>query len=257
MDEVTVEARTVGQAVGERLRSLRQERDDLRRQEDVAARVRESVGLKWTRSTVAGLETGRRVMSIEELLSLSIALRVQPWEWFVGDGAVTLSEGTTVTYRAMRYLLGSGETTRRDDFDIPELRAERESVKKRTREALTIGAQTVLTAVWPTAAPLARPIEAAEDARRPAEEKAAAKFGMKPIVFSVLFHAWWGRGLTTERDARVMDRRRHPAHSMATPRAVQALRGHVTRELLEEFGDLLDQHAEHLELDADVREAVG
>jgi transcriptional regulator with XRE-family HTH domain len=83
----TSEAIPLGTAVGIRLRELRAEKQWLARQEDVARRMREEVGFgSWTRATVAAIETGKRDVSIEELIGLSYACAIPLREWFPGDG---------------------------------------------------------------------------------------------------------------------------------------------------------------------------
>ena len=66
-----------------------------------------------------------------------------------------------------------------------------------------------------------------------AERKAGKRLGVAPEIVGALSVARWGRGLSDERDARVaaaVDRA-----SEWDPRRIQALRGHVTRVLLEEL----------------------
>src|SRR5258707_11551520 len=57
--------------LGQRLRALRE--GGGKRQEDLAAAAR-GHGLSWSRATVAAIETGRRRLSVDELLLLPVAL---------------------------------------------------------------------------------------------------------------------------------------------------------------------------------------
>jgi hypothetical protein len=77
---------------------------------------------------------------------------------------------------------------------------------------------------------------AREAARGETEMKSARKLKLNdPVVLAVAAIARWGRSLTEERDARV--------ETAATPdvaaRTLQALRGHVTRQLVEELKPIL------------------
>jgi transcriptional regulator with XRE-family HTH domain len=64
-----------------------------------------------------------------------------------------------------------------------------------------------------------------------AEAKAAARLGVEPIVVVRAAHRRWNLGLTDERERRIAER----AGPDASPRTLQAIRGHVTRELLAEL----------------------
>jgi transcriptional regulator with XRE-family HTH domain len=64
-----------------------------------------------------------------------------------------------------------------------------------------------------------------------AEAKTAARFGVEPILVVRAAHRLWGRGLTDERERRIAER----ADPDASPRTLQAIRGHVTRELVAEL----------------------
>jgi hypothetical protein len=68
-----------------------------------------------------------------------------------------------------------------------------------------------------------------------AEVKAARRLGVEPNTLSVAARRLWGRGLSEERDRLVQNR----ATADMSPRTVQALRGHITRELLNQLGDAL------------------
>ena len=67
---------------------------------------------------------------------------------------------------------------------------------------------------------------------RLAEQKAAASLGITPTQVQELAERAWNRDLTTERDARVSER---TEDKEVSARSLQALRGHVTRELLNEL----------------------
>ena len=68
-----------------------------------------------------------------------------------------------------------------------------------------------------------------------ADRKAALRLGVAPEDVSRAAESLWGRTLTEERDERVAAL----APEDATPRSMQALRGHITRTLLREIGPLV------------------
>lgn len=78
-----------------------------------------------------------------------------------------------------------------------------------------------------------RQAEKADDQPDEAEAKAARRLGdpVGPLQVVVWGRDLWGRRLSAERDRRVAQR----ADEDTTPRRLQALRGHVTRELIEEL----------------------
>ena len=69
------QSKTLTQAIGERIRYLR-EATGLR-QEDIASSARGRFGLLWTQATVAAIETGKRHLTVEELTITSIAIDVR------------------------------------------------------------------------------------------------------------------------------------------------------------------------------------
>jgi hypothetical protein len=84
--------------------------------------------------------------------------------------------------------------------------------------------------VWPEAK---RPdLEAAHaDVAGDAELKAARRLRVPPVAVALAARRSWKRSLTEERDRRVAEE----APADATPRTLQALRGHISRGLLEEL----------------------
>jgi len=70
------------------------------------------------------------------------------------------------------------------------------------------------------------------EAENEAEQKAAKKLRASPVGLVLRAYNAWGRGFTAERDRRVFEH----AKGQIAPRRLQALRGHVTRQLLKELG---------------------
>lgn len=251
----TTEATPLGATVGARLRELRAEKPWIARQEDVARRMREAVGFgNWTRATVAAVETGKRDVSLEELVGLTYACAVPIHEWFAGDGLVALAPLGAVTHRGLRRMFGADEPEDpRMDWFIPDVVTNYEPMKQRHQawerehedeltEALSYG---ILAGVWRDHTPVKDPRQAILDSEGDAEQKAADSLSrrgvdVKPLEVSLVAHALWGQGLTAEREERVADL----AEPDASPRSIQAVRGHVTRGLLAEVIDVLTRSDE-------------
>ncbi|HUP68497.1 MAG TPA: helix-turn-helix transcriptional regulator [Acidimicrobiales bacterium] len=219
--------------IGERLKSLREDRGE--RQETVADAVR-FAGLEWTRSTVAAIEAGRREVALEELLLLSLAYRLPLSYFFEGDGRVELTPGATATRTVIRAKL-TGDTQRwgPDDWDVPSDRAWPELL------AILANYHRRYAWAWPDMPEGAEGMLAAAEAARvgEAEHTVAKRFGVAPVGVSMAAFGRWGRGFTAERDARVTQE----AAPDASARSLQALRGHVSRGLIEELAPTLEQMA--------------
>ena len=206
-------ARTASQIVGEQLRAWR-EASGLR-QDDVAWAARE-LSLQWTRDTVAAVEGGRREVRLDEFLMLSLI--------------VDTVSGRSSRYSKPDYFLGSL---------APLLKPPSDESRELMTE-LAVGASQ----------PSSRLDRVYIDAQGDAERKAARRLRTTAYdVASFARHRLWGRSLTEERDARVARR----VGGDATPRTLQAHRGHVTRELLDELrGEFnrargnIDEHATKL-----------
>lgn len=193
-----------------------------RRQDDVAAEARR-LGLTWTRSTVAALETGRRELKIEELVALPVILGsalgkpVTALDLYACGDAISLTPAVALSTQelaralsgqrvSVRWLVDE-ERQRLIDEELPELADILSGFDDATVErALVAG-------------------------RGEAEAKAAGSLGVLPgLVGAVAVHLW-GRSLSDERDAR--------AGSDGDARSLQARRGHATRALLAELRDEL------------------
>jgi transcriptional regulator with XRE-family HTH domain len=203
--------------LAEQVKELRERHG--RRQDDLARGARRC-GLRWTRATVAALEAGRRRLSALETLLLpavlTYGLGINPAldaaAIIPERAAVRLPDGTLVEGRTLRGIIrGEVSTTPWAVPGTPEFR-QVEAVRTRREARTRIFAQR----------------EAAGDA----EQKAAAKLGRPPLQIAVAARKLWGRSLTDERDRRVAEQ----APGEVSSRALQALRGHITRALLLELG---------------------
>lgn len=231
------EAKGLGQLLGDRLKQLRIEQDLTR--DEVARRARQ-VGLSWSPIIVSAFENGRRkTVALEELLLLSYAFRVEPGEWFVGNGWAQLSPDAMASLGVIRAMLAGTPTDSwmrisERKWDDPEfqdapgvLGAQFERLNDRLRIAKRYLGPDVSTETA---------IKAVEAAAGEAEVKAAYKFQVEPLQVSLEAFKNWGRGLTQERDRRFGE-----AARAVSFRSLSASRGHITRSLLKELAPKLKQ----------------
>ena len=178
--------------VGKKLREWREAAG--LRQDDVARTARE-FGHEWARDTVASIESGRREVRLDELLSLPLIVDAFPSSC-------------------------SREYSRVADFLGPAAPL----LERPTDESREVATELAVAAVLPASESNQKYLEAQCDA----EQKAARQLNISPYDIVKLAHNLWGRSLTDERDARVMKK----ADADASARSLQAHRGHVTRVLL-------------------------
>lgn len=210
--------------LGERIRILRAERS----QESIAGAARD-LGLGWTRSVVAAIETGRRELRAAELLLLPQILRRAGIPGEIGFSAllkgpdwIGLGPRTRIRPKAaLATLAGQERTVGTRDLDVPMVRRDVPMV----RRAKDLSTAVDLRHLWPRAK-LERIAAAVRDAGGDAEQKAARRLGVTPEEVAVMAHRQWGRSLSAERDARAALR------GSAGPQA----RGRITRELLKKIG---------------------
>lgn len=207
--------------------------------------------MEWTRGTVAMIESGRRRVTLEEFLALPIILEragVRDAELadLVGsDGLAQLSPragvgfGTAVSAQTLQAVLagrakalGEAGVHTPPGLDTPEMRDARRLWRQLRGGRLDL-------------ARLSGVVLASQGGP---EVHAARVLGTSPLAVAMAAEHAWKRSLTAERDARVDQRMglddyaagvdRADRHGLAHPvaiRTVQAHRGHVTRELIEEL----------------------
>lgn len=191
------------EVIGRNLRRLREERGW---SQDAMARTLRLGGLPWSQSTVALAEAGTRTFTFDEFLTLAA---------FVGltgllgsdDDQVRLGAFDTKMNVVRQLLAGEYGTASPFEFEID----------RRARALLRIGA--------------ADSSDIAANATGQAEQKAARRLRCSVAEVIEASARLWYRSLTQERD-RLVDER---APEGASTRTLQAIRGHVTRELLEQL----------------------
>lgn len=216
------QSKSLTQAIGERIRYLR-EATGLR-QEDIASSARGRFGLLWTQATVAAIETGKRHLTVEELILLPLLLTCELEELLpnvdprVENEWIALTPQTEVRLRLLRNVL-NGKARNSSPLDIGLTTDRRRS-------------ESIPTSLFNNATLVPRQLknEAASDAAI----KGAQRLRMSPLEIAGAAQRLWGRSISEERDARIAERIRDKK-----PRTIQALRGHVTRTLLSELRSVL------------------
>ena len=216
MQTATVErCEPLSTVVGRNVRAWRQAHG--LRQEDVYAGAR-LIGLGWARSSVSELESGARGLSAEELVALVLVL----------DEANGLQGGPSLAYlmappAGVRLAIGDAGLTGANVGQVLKgLPVEDESAAGISHTVGMVDGRRMQVLAAPT-----------DDAER----KAAKKLRTTPGALREAAVAAWGRRLAVERDARV-------TASEGSARSLQALRGHVTRELLGELSEALGAEGE-------------
>lgn len=221
---MTTDAKSLSELIGGQLRALR-DRHGLR-QDDLAARARQ-LGLRWDRSTVAGIENGRREVSLGEfvllpyILSRAVGVPVELPQLLTTEQAwVRVGPDAVVSTEAVGAALhGAADAVKPKELDVPWVRALQGQASGSADARLA-----PLSALWPgvTAEDILR---AEPDVDLEVERRSAARLGVDPLHLVVAAHGRWGRGLTAERDRR-------------SPPEVTS-RGYITRALLAELRPIL------------------
>jgi transcriptional regulator with XRE-family HTH domain len=212
---------TLHQAIGANLKRLR---SALEMSQDELANAARQLGLDWSRSSVAAVELGSKTLDPDELLLLILVVGGVN-ELLAGRGKVVLNEQTVLGIKDVRTIL--------TDHDPDEI----EIVRKRLlrRKGIHVGEGLNLrlkmdeeeTRRW---------VEQASKGE--AEQKAARKLHVPVDVLCECALAVWGRSLTAQRDLKINQLEVQPD----SLRSLQALRGHVTRQLLDELTDIIGDY---------------
>lgn len=207
---------TIEQAIGQEVRRRREAAGV--GQSAVAGAARQ-YGLPWTRAMVAAVELGRRRLTLGELALLPLVL-----------GSAGVTAGPLLTLADL-IPVSDQQVSAGPSLAMP----------LRIARALLLEGGDELKSVPRVVAPghvARRTLEAAGDA----EQKAATALHVSPEAVVEAAHQRWGRSLTAERERRVEAYTRpmltrDPAEAVSPewPRRLQAIRGHVTRELLKEL----------------------
>lgn len=231
VSKTQLKERSFGAAVGLGVQTLRTERGLT--QDELARKVRDAGG-DWDQAAIARLEGGRRGVSPEQMLILAAALEVELWRLIGGrdNDWIRLSPTAKQRTRAVRAGYGGQAvgTMPASDFDDPTTR----SVGKILTERSELRRRVI--AVWPasTGGQAASAIAAVGDAER----KAARRLGVHPVTLSAAAYRAWGRSFAEHRDATAAEL------GAGGRRSLQAVRGHVTRQLLAELAPILEKESD-------------
>jgi hypothetical protein len=202
------------------------------RQEDAATRARAYGLSSWIRGTVAQAEVGARRFALEEVLLLALAYESSLADLIAGDDndLVELTPDARLSVGAVRALL-SGEQVGLSELpdkaiDVP---AGRTTSPRRSERFPDVLAEAKRFGIEDRGL-----LAQAADEVGDAERHAARKLGTTPERINIAAIALWGRTLAAERDHRLSEQATDlPARSR------QALRGHITRDLMSELDEEL------------------
>ena len=192
------EPRTVRRVIAENARRLRGRRS----QDEIAANCR-TVGLGWSRQVITSIEAEERHLELDELILFAWALADEDEDGLVVGGAVS------------DLLAGKGRVR------VGERTAPLPLLRRLLSSPADLGAPGRLSR---------SPRRSTADVQL-AERRAAEKLGVEPSAIARAAYVLWGRSLSEERDAVVAQR----VGADVDLRVRRALRGRVTRELVEQI----------------------
>lgn len=242
---MTTKAKPLHEAIGERLRQIREAHK--KTQEDMSREVR-AWGLPWSRATIAGLETGARDLSVSELFMLLMALKLpltellpvgreeDPWIELIPGGAIPASALRLILQGQSPPVWSTGKQLHGFSwakFMSGYLAREQAQIEVDIHADEEFARSGV---AWPGASMEERRA-AYRDSAGETERKAGVRLGIAPFAVALAARKVWKRGVAEERDARIAAADTRPS----SPQTLQALRGHVTRELLKELRPLFEK----------------
>ena len=236
------QSKILSQVIGEHIRTLRE--GSGRRQDDLALTARQRYGLPWTRATVAAIETGKRRLSIEEMVLLPMIMSFSHCsEHFIelkdlipegDDDWVKVSPESNVHLEFVRAVLQNrAAETVPGLIDSPESRRIRKYLPKLIASARAQDAEHQrIQKKWGVKITGLLEKEKTTDAVL----KVARRLRTVPLEVVAIAHKLWDRGLEEERDRRIA----MAELGETEPRGLQALRGHVTRKMIVEMRSCLE-----------------
>lgn len=237
-------AKTLSHLVGERIREMREISQV--RQEDIAATARKHYGLAWTRATIAALESGKRSLSVEELVLLPLIVSfshcrlpdnensfIELQDLIPSSGWVAISRETNVQADIIKEVL-AGEVGKSVPgyIDSPYTRRIQEALPKWTEKMTAFAKKYDETqARWPNTKVPWRDFD--NEITSDVVKKMATKLRTTPLEIVFASHSLWNRSLAQERDSRLSE--------TDNTRTIQALRGHVTRSLTKDLKQVFSE----------------
>lgn len=216
----------VDEVVGGNVRRLR----GTKRQDELAADLRQ-LGSEWTQPTVAAVESGSRRVRISELPFLCAILGCSVRDLLAGPGYVELApdarrlrgEGVSIELAALQDAVMGLPAELVDQ--VSSVLAEAEASARES---------ALIRRAWRELAPdyLDDQWEISRSVDNDAERAAARRLDQDEVTVAIAAFGLWGRSLTAERDAQAADQ----APVGADERSLQAIRGRVTRRLVDQLG---------------------
>ena len=227
-------------AVGAEIQRIRENRGW--RQEQLAEKARQEWGLRWNRATVAAIETGKRELSPVEFLLLLPLLKLESYsQLFPENQAIAVTPEVVLMSDVLRDLFPP-YATEEQISDNRQFQESRTGVDEglRTVKQLQLEAKK-----FPRNPGFWRKLK--QQAAGDAEQKAARKLGVQPMVIAVASYHLWHGSLSEERDFRALESFNLWTEEELTAdeldewarRRLQTFRGHATRELLRELERVL------------------
>jgi len=235
--------------LAQQIRKIRERRG--LRQDDLA-RLSWDFGLDWQQDTVASIESGRRKISLEEFLLLPAILEAKKEELFPGDCEILLTPKITIDERYWtEFFYGYPIlSSQQKQAHAEEAKAAAQPLELERHISFTDEAMESYSGSPVYVVPDSSHLRLDDGGRgagrgdaplRDAEIKAARKLGVEGHVIVETAQKLWNRSLPDERDARL--RSNSIYNTLTTPEgrpivakhSLQALRGHITRQLLVEL----------------------
>lgn len=220
------------------IRALRSEHDV---SQNAIAQAARSLGLRWSSATVANIEAGRRKLSLDEfaLLPAIVYFAVPLADEYAPDRSPSIDEVLRLGAASESVLIAGSE------YRFAEVGAILRGGARDVIDARIVGyienydsiaAKNIADANvaevrrwWPRAS-RTQVAAVRRAALEEAERKAAVRLQVRALDVSAAAFSLWGVGLTARRDAIVNEQ-----GGNLDPRSLQALRGHVTRGLIDEI----------------------
>lgn len=191
-------------------------------QEDIATAAR-WVGLKWSSTTVTQVESQSRQLGLEEFLVLPLVLRCSLSDLLSTNSPsqlIAFGFGTTLESETVAQLI-SAEGPQLNEGVVPMLPGLEVNLDPKIKRAVHQGG------LEPT---LLSYLKVREGARSEAARKAAQTLKISAVDLTAYSLRLWGRSLTEERDTRAQEQ-------ASTGKEIRAVRGHITRALLQDLQD--------------------
>lgn len=218
-------------AIGQRIRFHRSKSG--RTQSEIALLMRK-MGVPWTQSKEARVESGDTLLTVPELILAAVGLDVPLRDLLPKQGTIQLSDEATIEAGALRQLFDGAKLTpmsRGVSCPLGDLAAQVRPKQLSAAVLADLHELDALVAPYLIKRGGPRLLDIAYGAHSEPTRTIAADLGIEAVVVEAIAYQSYGRGVVEERDRRVDERA--PADTPRESRSV--IRGHVTRELSQEI----------------------